>query len=98
MALFSLIEHYSVRFDNNNAFDENAKPELPFKSSVFCFRIVGNCNGLLCLFDEMCGNHLDNLLLWNPWSGKAWSFQDRGSVLRRDNVPCFILLDLRLMS
>ncbi|KAH7842819.1 hypothetical protein Vadar_009539 [Vaccinium darrowii] len=67
---YSGIEHYSVRFDNNTAFDEYAKPECPFTSFGFCFRIVGSCNGLICLLDTFEGD-VHNLLLWNPLIGKS---------------------------
>lgn len=68
---YSLIEHYSVRFDNNDAFDEYAKPEFPFTHLAFFFGIVGSCNGLLCLFDVTLGGKLHYLLLWNPLIGKS---------------------------
>uniref|UniRef100_A0A5B6ZDP7 F-box domain-containing protein n=1 Tax=Davidia involucrata TaxID=16924 RepID=A0A5B6ZDP7_DAVIN len=58
-------EQYSVYFDNET-FDEYAKLEFPLKSSRKCyFRIVGSCNGLMCLSDDQFG-YAETLFLWNP--------------------------------
>uniref|UniRef100_A0A5B6ZCC6 F-box domain-containing protein n=1 Tax=Davidia involucrata TaxID=16924 RepID=A0A5B6ZCC6_DAVIN len=58
-------EQYSVYFDNET-FDEYAKLEFPLKSlSNYYFRIVGSCNGLMCLSDDQFG-YAETLFLWNP--------------------------------
>ncbi|KAG5523388.1 hypothetical protein RHGRI_035265 [Rhododendron griersonianum] len=54
------VERYSVRFDHdNNSFDEYTEPSFPFKSSSSCFEVVGSCNGLVCLFDDVSKDESD---------------------------------------
>lgn len=65
-------EHYLLFTDSNDRknaiFDETncRKLEFPFKTrSKYHFRIVGSCNGLICLSDD---NDFDTsgIILWNP--------------------------------
>ncbi|XP_062014431.1 F-box protein CPR1-like [Rosa rugosa] len=59
---------YSLYYDNHG-FDEYCKIELPSDLEEImlssCFRVVGTCNGLVCLVDEL-GCHGYNLIIWNP--------------------------------
>ncbi|KAG5523384.1 hypothetical protein RHGRI_035261 [Rhododendron griersonianum] len=87
--LSHFVENYSFRFDNDNAFDEYRKPEFPFKSTGSCFKIVGSCNGLLCLSDGESGNKLNNLLLWNPMIGKSVVVPLPGVSFRSGDRPSF---------
>ncbi|XP_058208107.1 F-box protein CPR1-like [Rhododendron vialii] len=52
-------EHFSLRFDDNTF-----NPYTPFNSQYF-FRVVGTCNGLLCLSDDWFGDK-HRVILWNP--------------------------------
>ncbi|KAI3465865.1 hypothetical protein Pfo_022528 [Paulownia fortunei] len=60
-------EVYSVHVDNEEfPDDENIRIEYPFRDSTrFYYRIVGSCNGVLCLSDDLFGQ-ADSILLWNP--------------------------------
>lgn len=60
-------EVYTVHIDNEEfPDDENIKIEYPFRDSTrFYYRIVGSCNGVLCLSDDLFGQ-ADSTLLWNP--------------------------------
>ncbi|VFR00474.1 unnamed protein product [Cuscuta campestris] len=57
-------EFYQLRRDND-AFEEYKQFHLPFECGGFgAFRLVGTCNGLICLGDvyqDYC-----NIILWNP--------------------------------
>ncbi|THG13655.1 hypothetical protein TEA_007394 [Camellia sinensis var. sinensis] len=56
-------EHYLLRFDNKT-FNRYAQFTSPFKTH-FYFRVVGTCNGLVCLSDDLFGDK-HNIILWNP--------------------------------
>ncbi|KAI8008747.1 F-box/kelch-repeat protein [Camellia lanceoleosa] len=56
-------EHYSLHFDNKT-FNRYAQFISPFKTH-FYFRVVGTCNGLVCLSDDRFGDK-HNIILWNP--------------------------------
>lgn len=60
-------EVYSVHTDDDERFhDNNIKIEYPFRDYVrFYYRIVGSCNGVLCLLDDQFGQ-ADSIQLWNP--------------------------------
>uniref|UniRef100_A0A5B6YYN3 F-box domain-containing protein n=1 Tax=Davidia involucrata TaxID=16924 RepID=A0A5B6YYN3_DAVIN len=50
----------------DKSFVEHAKLEIPFCSEYGIVRIVGSCNGLLCLTDEYVDAFGRDLYLWNP--------------------------------
>ncbi|XP_059285011.1 F-box/kelch-repeat protein At3g06240-like [Lycium ferocissimum] len=56
-------EIYSLFSDNENL-NQYAHFDLPFNCSCYFFNIVGTCNGILCLNDEMC--LWSAFYLWNP--------------------------------
>ncbi|KAM7497934.1 hypothetical protein LguiA_022348 [Lonicera macranthoides] len=57
-------EHYSLRSDYS--FLELARIKCPFKTaSGNFFRIIGCCNGLICLSDDYFGYRY-NTIIWNP--------------------------------
>ncbi|XP_055809345.1 F-box protein At3g07870-like [Solanum dulcamara] len=61
-------EHYSLFQDSKNRpFSLNFTSELhfPFNFQRGYFSIVGSCNGILCLSDDLVGT-LRNFVLWNP--------------------------------
>ncbi|KAK3019253.1 hypothetical protein RJ639_004458 [Escallonia herrerae] len=61
-------ELYSVHFDTNQLFNIDHDAQIEFLFSGFVrsyFRIVGSCNGLLCISDDLFGNK-DTIILWNP--------------------------------
>ncbi|CAN4087210.1 unnamed protein product [Withania somnifera] len=61
-------EHYSLFQDSKKTlFCLNFTSELnfPFNCQLGYFRIIGSCNGILCLCDDLFGQ-LRNLVLWNP--------------------------------
>ncbi|KAL2251273.1 F-box protein CPR30 [Sesamum indicum] len=39
---------------------------FPFKSQIGYFRIVGSCDGLVCLSDDFFANPSQPVILWNP--------------------------------
>ncbi|XP_027127388.1 F-box protein At3g07870-like [Coffea arabica] len=60
-------EHYSLHPDNDDFVHKSSKIRFPLKSKVGCYRIVGCCNGLVCLCDDMFGTfRLKPIILWNP--------------------------------
>ncbi|XP_060188682.1 F-box protein At3g07870-like [Lycium barbarum] len=67
-----LVRHFSSNpeneiytlFSDNDKLDEYAQFDLPFNCSNYFFDIVGTCNGILCLNDEMC--LWSAFYLWNP--------------------------------
>ncbi|KAM7473291.1 hypothetical protein LguiB_020534 [Lonicera macranthoides] len=60
-------EVYSVFFDNQSSFDrdDDVKIDFPFTSTTE-YRIVGSCNGLICLSDENMWDDVYTTVLWNP--------------------------------
>ncbi|OMP03623.1 hypothetical protein COLO4_10293 [Corchorus olitorius] len=65
----TIVEHYSLRFDNEDV-DEYKQLHFPgnnkIRSARQCFRIVGICDGLVCL-----DNRDYNYILWNTFIKKA---------------------------
>ncbi|KAG8364816.1 hypothetical protein BUALT_Bualt18G0038000 [Buddleja alternifolia] len=60
-------EVYSVHIDNEDfTQDRNIIIEYPFRDVTrFYYRIVGSCNGVFCLSDDLFGP-TNSILLWNP--------------------------------
>ncbi|KAJ9558602.1 hypothetical protein OSB04_013216 [Centaurea solstitialis] len=61
-------EWFSLHFDDEAfTLDRNSHVEFPFNitSVILCFRIIGCCNGVVCLCDEN-GSGSDMVILWNP--------------------------------
>ncbi|KAM7497904.1 hypothetical protein LguiA_022318 [Lonicera macranthoides] len=58
------IDHYSVHADDET-FDKCEKLNFTLRSRNCYFNIVGTCNGLVCLSDDVVG-YLDIMILWNP--------------------------------
>ncbi|XP_019232636.1 PREDICTED: F-box protein At3g07870-like isoform X2 [Nicotiana attenuata] len=56
-------EIYALFCDNEN-FDQYAQFDFPFECYSH-FNIVGSCNGLLCLSDDLWG-YRDRSYIWNP--------------------------------
>ncbi|XP_009776452.2 F-box protein At3g07870-like [Nicotiana sylvestris] len=56
-------ENYALFYDNEN-FDSYAQFDFPFESYSH-FNIVGSCNGLLCLSDDL-SCYRDLYYIWNP--------------------------------
>ncbi|KAG8386905.1 hypothetical protein BUALT_Bualt03G0197400 [Buddleja alternifolia] len=62
-------EHYSLlKVTENGPFsvDSLSEFEFPFKSQIGYFRIVGCCNGIVCLSDDFFANPSQPVILWNP--------------------------------
>lgn len=57
-------EIYTLHHDNTT-FDIHTELEFPFTSFNPYFRIVGSCNGLICLADTLF-KHKNKVILWNP--------------------------------
>lgn len=59
---------YSLHYDNN-ACNQYCEVEFPIglKEEMInpCFRVVGTCNGLVCLADDL-GRYAYNFVVWNP--------------------------------
>lgn len=63
-------EHYLLLPDVEK-FDENSvELEFPFYSSIGYFRIIGSCNGLICLCDDYFQD-AENVIIWNPCVRKS---------------------------
>ncbi|XP_050370729.1 F-box/kelch-repeat protein At3g23880-like [Argentina anserina] len=62
-------DSYSLHYDNNDAGGEYCKVEFPvvLKEKLIngCFRLVGTCNGLVLLADDM-GEYGYTFVIWNP--------------------------------
>ena len=67
---FEVEELFCVHFDDEAfTLDCGTQIEFPFNNSRanICFRIVGCCNGVVCLCDEdYSTSSLDTVILWNP--------------------------------
>ncbi|XP_073125525.1 F-box protein CPR1-like [Henckelia pumila] len=62
-------EHYSLLERAGGvpfSVDSAAELEFPFKSQIGYFRIVGSCDGLICLCDDYFANRSRPIFLWNP--------------------------------
>ncbi|GAV82449.1 F-box domain-containing protein [Cephalotus follicularis] len=57
-------EHYSLHFDSES-FPKYQDLYFPFQSLNFHLRIVGSCNGVVCLSDNI-GIYTCTFILWNP--------------------------------
>ncbi|GMP67616.1 hypothetical protein CsSME_00027543 [Camellia sinensis var. sinensis] len=77
-------EHFSIHHDNPTL-DDYAKLDFPFHSVNSYFRIVGSCNGVVCLSDDhMCYVH--TIILWNPSIRKSFNLP-RPSVVFQTHGP-----------
>ncbi|CAI9088483.1 OLC1v1022819C1 [Oldenlandia corymbosa var. corymbosa] len=65
-------ERYSVHPDNDDFILQSSELELPraSRSRDWGYRIVGSCNGLLCLWDDVDGTCAKPIFVWNPSMGK----------------------------
>lgn len=67
-------ENYTIRCDDETFSDQFTRIEFPFKSPLGYFRIVGICNGLVCLSDDLFGD-TERVILWNPSIRKSVDLQ-----------------------
>ncbi|KAM3696594.1 hypothetical protein ACB098_06G052100 [Castanea mollissima] len=61
-------EVYALRWDDNANFHQHTTfDDFPFhgESATGVFRVVGTCNGLICLADDLY-TYAYNFILWNP--------------------------------
>ena len=60
-------EVYALHSDDDDDFTEHTRFDFPHKpiNSKIIFRVVGICNGLVCISDDLHGN-TNQLFLWNP--------------------------------
>ncbi|CAH9109968.1 unnamed protein product [Cuscuta epithymum] len=63
-------QSYELFRDDNHTFERCRKLDFPFTSVNNFYRIVGSCNGLICLTDDMGEDDLTTIL-WNPSIGKS---------------------------
>lgn len=76
-------EDYSLRCDDDETFCEQfSRVEFPFKCPIGYFRIVGSCNGLICLWDDLFSDS-EGVILWNPSIRKSVTFP----MLRKPSCP-----------
>lgn len=61
-------EHYSLlrATDGSLHVDPSSGVDFPFRSQIGYFRIVGSCDGLLCLSDDFFANPSGPVVVWNP--------------------------------
>ncbi|CAL5406745.1 unnamed protein product [Camellia sinensis] len=77
-------EHFSIHHDNPTL-DDYAELDFPFHSVNWYFRIVGSCNGVVCLSDDhRCYVH--TIILWNPSIRKSFNLP-RPSVVFQTHGP-----------
>lgn len=77
-------EHFSIHHDNPTV-DDYAELDFPFHSVNWYFRIVGSCNGVVCLSDDdRCYVH--TIILWNPSIRKSFNLP-RPSVVFQTHGP-----------
>ncbi|KAL7086875.1 hypothetical protein ACP275_13G029800 [Erythranthe tilingii] len=63
------LEHYSLlktTKDGTYRASSFSQLEFPFKSQNGYFRIVGSCDGLVCLLDDLFVNCSSPIVIWNP--------------------------------
>ncbi|KAI8551342.1 hypothetical protein RHMOL_Rhmol06G0178500 [Rhododendron molle] len=61
-------DHYSLVVDGNDSFRQLKTFDYPFDSVGYS--VVGSCNGLICLSDDLEYGYLNDMFLWNPSIGK----------------------------
>lgn len=70
---------------DNPTLDDYAELDFPFHSVNWYFRIVGSCNGVVCLSDDdRCYVH--TIILWNPSITKSFNLP-RPSVVFQTHGP-----------
>lgn len=67
-------ENYTIRCDNETFSEQFTLIKFPFQSSLGYFRIVGICNGLVCLSNDLFG-YTERVILWNPSIRKSVTLQ-----------------------
>ncbi|XP_075668642.1 F-box protein At3g07870-like [Castanea sativa] len=60
-------EVYALHWDDNMDFSEHTRFDFPFHGQSIngVFRVVGTCNGLVCLADDLY-RYCYNFIIWNP--------------------------------
>ncbi|KAK4576647.1 hypothetical protein RGQ29_027267 [Quercus rubra] len=76
-------EHYALHWDDNQDFNEYTKFYFPLLHGQERFRVVGTCNGLICLANYIC---CDTVIIWNPCIRK---FVQVSKPLPLPNIPPF---------
>ncbi|CAL5406742.1 unnamed protein product [Camellia sinensis] len=77
-------EHFSIHHDNPTL-DDYAELDFPFHSVNWYFRIVGSCNGVVCLSnDHVC--YVRTIILWNPSIRKSFNLP-RPNVVFQTHGP-----------
>ncbi|KAM7468922.1 hypothetical protein LguiA_007105 [Lonicera macranthoides] len=76
-------EVYSVFFDNQSSFDrdDDVKIDFPLTSTTE-YKIVGSCNGLICLSDSDVLDDLCTTVLWNPAIRRKLTLPPPGILVR----------------
>ncbi|XP_059661216.1 F-box protein CPR1-like [Cornus florida] len=74
--MFQDIGRYAIHFDNESL-DVYMELECPFTTVNDYFRIVGVCNGLICLSDDY-DSHTDTVIIWNPSIRKSVNLPQPG--------------------
>lgn len=59
-------EHYSFLEVTENGVNSSSDLDFPFRSQFGYFRIVGSCNGLVCVSDDLFASTLTPIIIWNP--------------------------------
>ncbi|XP_065625335.1 F-box/kelch-repeat protein At3g23880 [Quercus suber] len=76
-------EHYALHWDDNKDFNEYTKFYFPLLHGQERFRVVGTCDGLICLANYIC---CDTFIIWNPCIRK---FVQLKKPLPLPNIPPF---------
>ncbi|KAI8558419.1 hypothetical protein RHMOL_Rhmol04G0091600 [Rhododendron molle] len=56
--------------DDDKFGDEYSELELQFRLQFGCYRVVGSCNGLICLSDQYYSDQ-PQIIIWNPSTRKS---------------------------
>ncbi|XAR64919.1 hypothetical protein NMG60_11008816 [Bertholletia excelsa] len=75
-------DHYGLCYENRLFFAEFSEIKFPFRSANKFFRIVGYCNGLMCLTDDI-PSFTDTVIIWNPSIRKSVTLPGSPSIEMR---------------
>ncbi|KAM7503276.1 hypothetical protein LguiB_002180 [Lonicera macranthoides] len=81
---------YSVHFDNRSFdLDYAVEIDFPFNNKRY-YEIVGSCNGLICLSDDVRG-YTNTIILWNPAIRRKLTLPLPQGVLKNLGSYMFVL-------
>ncbi|XP_052171332.1 F-box protein At3g07870-like [Diospyros lotus] len=82
-------ERYALHYDND-AFELHSEVEFPFRMPNSYYRIVGSCNGLVCVGYNLVF-YSNDLFLWNPSIRKIVTLPTPG-ITFKSHGACMLVL------